>query len=141
MAFHMTEGVRWLYGPVGCPHQRGDLEHLVLTPISRAQSTENSECVQSSGATLHWAFVQGQRARDNAGMRRLGRGLSRPIDIPRLIDKFRLLDEAQPLLTRYTLSDRRGLTRQESYFHGRCSGEAPGALAGWLLMVGGSCVI
>ena len=90
---------------------------------------------------MHWAFVQGQRGRDNAGMHWLRRGISRPIDIPRLIDKFRLLDEAQLLLTRYTLSDRRGLTRQESYFHGGCSGEAPGALAGWLLMVGGSCVV
>ena len=46
---------------------------------------------------MHWAFVQGQRARDNAGMRWLGRGLSRQIDIPRLIDKFRLVDEAHPV--------------------------------------------
>ena len=36
-------------------------------------------------------------------------------------------------LTRYTLSDRRGLRRQETYFHGGCSGEAPGALAGRLV--------
>ena len=44
-------------------------------------------------------------------------------------------------LTRYNMSDRRGLTRHVGYFHGGCSGEAPGALAGWLLMVGGSCEV
>ena len=46
---------------------------------------------------MQWVFVQGQRTRDNAGMRWLGRGLPRPIDIPRLIDKFRLADEAHPV--------------------------------------------
>ena len=37
MGFHMTEGVRWLYGPVGFPHHCGDLEDLVLSPHQQSE--------------------------------------------------------------------------------------------------------
>ena len=71
MATNFTEGVRWLYGPVG-----------IIAVIRRYDSV---------------GICAGPTYTDNAGMRWLGRGLPRPIDIPRLIDKFRLADEAHPI--------------------------------------------
>ena len=75
----------------------GDIEDLVISP------RKQSEIERQFGiyaVIKHYDSVgicAGPTYTDNAGMRWLGRGLPRPIDIPRLIDKFRLADEAHPI--------------------------------------------
>ena len=61
MGLHITEGVRWLYGPVGFPHYRGDLEDLVLSPLQQNEIERQFGIIAVSSATIQWVFVQGQR--------------------------------------------------------------------------------
>ena len=133
MAFHITEGVRWLYGPVGFPHHRGDLEDLVISPR------------QQSEIERQFGIIAVIKRYDSVGIcagptytRQCRHALARTRSTPS--DRHTPSDRQVPFgrrgtsrLTRYTLSDRRGLRRQEIYFHGGCSGEAPGALAGRLV--------
>ena len=97
MGFHITEGVRWLYGPVGFPHYCGDLEDLVLSPHQQSEIERQFGIIAVIKHYDSVGICAGPTYTDNAGMRWLGRGLPRPIDIPRLIDKFRLADEAHPI--------------------------------------------
>ena len=97
MAFHITEGVRWLYGPVGFPHYRGDLEDLVLSPRTQSEIERKLGIIAVIKPYDSVGICAGPTYTDNAGMRWLGRGLSRPIDIPHLIHKFPLLNEVHPV--------------------------------------------
>ena len=98
MAGEITEGVRVLWGPHYFPDHRGDLEHLVLTPHQQSEIERRFGIIADIRLFDPLRICVGPTcARDNAGMRWLGRGLSRLIDIPRLIDKFRLVDEAHPV--------------------------------------------
>ena len=130
-----------MWGPHYFPDHCGDLEHLVLTPH------------QQSKIERRFGIIADIRRFDPLGIcvgptctRQCRHALARTRPIPS--DRHTPSDRQVPFarrgtsrLTRYTMSDRRGLTRQESYLHGRCSGEAPGEVAGWLLMAGGSCVV
>ena len=138
MVFHMTEGVTWQYGPHYLPDGANKWS---LTP---AELTRLYECFGIIAFVRHY---------DKPGIwagptctRQCRHALARTRSTPS--DRHTPSDRQVPFgrrgtsrLTRYTLSDRRGLSRQETYFHGGCSGEAPGALAGRLLMVGGTCVV
>ena len=56
------------------------------------------EPLQSSDATVNGAFGLGQRARDNAGMLSFVRTRHlTSMDISRLLDEIRLLDEVHPV--------------------------------------------
>ena len=86
-----------MYGTIGFPYYCGDIEDLVISP--RKQS-EIERQLGIFAVIKHYdseGICAGSTYTDNAGMRWLGRGLPRPIDIPRLIDKFRLADEAHPI--------------------------------------------
>ena len=129
-----------MYGPHYLPACVNE-EHYILTPD------------QHSVLERRYGLIAVVRRYDTPGIcvgptctRQCRHALARTRPIPS--DRHTPSDRQVPFarrgtsrLTRYTMSDRRGLTRQESYLHGRCSGEAPGALAGWLLMVGGSCEV
>ena len=86
-----------IHGPSTFPHFSCDIEDLVISP--RQQSV--IERLFGIYAVIKQydsiGICAGPTYTDNAGMRWLGRGLPRPIDIPRLIDKFRLADEAHPI--------------------------------------------
>ena len=133
MGFRITEGVRWLYGPVGFPHYSGDLKDLVLSPHPQSEIERQFGII---AVITHYDSV-GICARPTY-TRQCRHALARTRSTPS--DRHTPSDRQVPFarrgtsrLTRYTLSDR--------YFHGGCSGEAPGALAGWLLMVWGSWVV
>ena len=125
MAFNMTEGVTWMYGP-----------HYLPDGASYDMITPSQHSILESRYGLI-AFI---RHYDKPGIwagptctRQCRHALARTRSIPP--DRHTPSDRQVPFarrgtsrLTRYTMSDRRGLTRQESYLHGRCSGEAPGHL-------------
>ena len=129
-----------MYGPHYLPAEMND-ELYLLTPD------------QHSRLEIRYGLIAVFRRYDTPGIcvgptctRQCRHALARTRPIPS--DRHTPSDRQVPFarrgtsrLTRYTMSDRRGLTRQESYLHGRCSGEAPGEVAGWLLMAGGSCVV
>ena len=86
-----------MYGPRAFPHYSGDLEDLVISP---RQQSEIERQFGIFAVIKHYdsdGICAGPTYTDNAGMRWLGRGLPRPIDIPHLIDKFHLADEAHPI--------------------------------------------
>ena len=127
----MTEG-RWVYGPLPVSDDHGDLTPLSFTAH---QQSEIERVFGVSAVIRHY---------DRLGIwvgppctRQCRYALARTRSIPP--DRHTASDRRGPFarrgtsrLTRYNMSDRRGLGR---------SGEAPGALAGWLLMVGGSCEV
>ena len=140
MAFGMIEG-RWVYGPLGFSDAHGD-----LTPVP---FTAHQQSVMAN----EFGVIAVTRLYEQLGIwvgppctRQCRHALARTRSLPP--DRHTPSDRRGPFarrgtsrLTRYNMSDRRGLTRHVAYFHGGCSGEAPGGLAGWLLMVGGSCVV
>ena len=97
-AFRMVR----MYGGSTLPHFSSDTEDLVISP--RQQREIERQFGIFADIIEHYdsdsdpdGICAGPTYTDNAGMRWLGRGLPRPIDIPRLIDKFRLADEAHPI--------------------------------------------
>ena len=140
MAFGMIEG-RWMFGPLSFSDGNGD---LTLMPFTAHQQ---------SVMERRFRVIAVTRIYDRLGIwagppctRQCRHALARTRSLPP--DRHTPSDRRGPFarrgtsrLTRYNMSDRRGLTRHVGHFHVGCSGEAPGALAGWLLMVGGSCVV
>jgi len=127
MGLIITEGVTLMFGPHYLPADLND-ELYWLTPD------------QLSRLEIRYGLIATLRRYDTAGIcvgptctRQCRHALARTRPIPS--DRHTPSDRQVPFarrgtsrLTRYTMSDRRGLTRQESYLHGRCSGEAPGHL-------------
>ena len=86
-----------IYGPSTFPHFSGDIEDLVISPRQQSEIERQFGIYAVIKQYDSIGICAGPTYTDNAGMRWLGRGLPRPIDIPRLIDKFRLADEAHPI--------------------------------------------
>ena len=86
-----------MYGPSTFPHFSGDIEDLVISPRQQSVIERQFGIYAVIKQYDSIGICAGPTYTDNAGMRWLGRGLPRPIDIPRLIDKFRLADEAHPI--------------------------------------------
>ena len=86
-----------MYGPRPFPHFSGDIEDLVISPRQQSVIERQFGIYAVIKQYDSIGICAGPTYTDNAGMRWLGRGLPRPIDIPRLIDKFRLADEAHPV--------------------------------------------
>ena len=140
MAFGIIDG-RWVYGPFPFQDHHGDGTPLSLT------GHQESEIERLFGVAAVIRYY------DRFGIwvgppctRPCRYALARTRPIPP--DRHTASDRRGPFalrgtsrLTRYNMSDRRGLTRHVGYFHGGCSGEAPVTLAGGLLMVGGSCEV
>ena len=92
-AFRMVR----MYGGSTLPHFSGDTEDLVISPRQQSEIERQFGIIAVIKHYDSVGICAGPTYTDNAGMRWLGRGLPRPIDIPRLIDKFRLADEAHPI--------------------------------------------
>ena len=86
-----------IHGPSTFPHFSGDIEDLVISPRKQSEIERQFGIFAVIKRYDSVGICAGPTYTDNAGMRWLGRGLPRPIDIPRLIDKFRLADEAHPI--------------------------------------------
>ena len=86
-----------MYGPRPFLHFSGDIEDLVISPRKQSETERQLGIFAVIKRYDSEGICAGSTYTDNAGMRWLGRGLPRPIDIPRLIDKFRLADEAHPI--------------------------------------------
>ena len=86
-----------IHGPSTFPHFSGDIEDLVISPRQQSVIERQFGIYAVIKQYDSVGICAGPTYTDNAGMRWLGRGLPRPIDIPRLIDKFRLADEAHPI--------------------------------------------
>ena len=86
-----------IHGPSTFPHFSCDIEDLVISPRQQREIERQFGVFAVIKQYDSIGICAGPTYTDNAGMRWLGRGLPRPSDIPRLIDKFRLADEAHPV--------------------------------------------
>ena len=140
MALAMTEG-RWVYGPLPVSDHHGDRTPLSLTDH---QHREIERVFGAIAVIRHY---------DRLGIwvgppctRQCRHAFARTRPLPP--DRHTPSDRRGPFarrgtsrLKRYNMSDLRGLTRHVGHFHAGCSGEAPAALTGWLVMVGGACAV
>lgn len=140
MAFSMIEG-RWVYGPLRFTDGHGDLSPVCFTAsqkISLMRKFQVRAVTRLLDTQGIWVGPPCTRQCRHAFAR------TRPLPPDRHTPSDRrgpFARRCTSRLKRYNMSDLRGLTRHVGHFHAGCSGEAPAALTGWLVMVGGACAV